>query len=54
MPSNMCYGFLKMLIWGQTVSKRKKWDFFDFFEIFKLLKIRASSFVALLILRHFI
>ena len=40
---------------GETVSKRKK-DIFliFFFEIFKILKIRDSSFVALLILRHLI
>ena len=43
------------LIWGETVLKRKKWIFFDFFlEIFNILKIRDSSFVALLILRLFI
>ena len=24
LPSNTCYGFLKILIWGETVSKRKK------------------------------
>ena len=41
---NMCYGFLKILIWGggETVLKRKKniEHFFDFFlEIFKILKI---------------
>ena len=40
---------------GETVSKRKKLDIFlIFFEVFKILKIRDSSFVALLILRHFI
>ena len=40
---------------GETVSKRNKMDiFWKFFEIFKILKIRDSSFVALLILRQFI
>ena len=24
LPSNICYGFLKILIWRETVSKRKK------------------------------
>ena len=55
LPSNICYGFLKILIWGETVLKKKKLDIFlKFFKIFKLLKIRDSSFVALLILRQFI
>ena len=52
--SNICYGFLKILIWGETVLKRKQSFFWKVFEIFKILKIRDSSFVALLILRHFI
>ena len=41
---------------GETVLKRKKyWTFFwKISKIFKILKIRDSSFVALLILRHFI
>ena len=39
---------------GETVPKGKKWVFLIFFEILKILKIRDSSFVALLILRHFI
>ena len=55
--SNICYCFLKILIWWETVSKSKKmgifWGFFSL-EIFKILKIRDGSFVALLILRHFI
>ena len=40
---------------GETVLKRKKIGrFFIFFlKMFKILKIRDSSFVALLILRHF-
>ena len=24
LPSNICYGFWEILIWGETVSKRKK------------------------------
>ena len=48
LPSNISYVFLKILIWGKNVSKRKK-----IFEIVKILKIRDRSFVALLILRHF-
>ena len=55
LPSNICYGFLKILIWGETVSKRKKLDiFFKIFRNFQNFEIRDSSFVALLILRHFI
>ena len=45
------FGFF---IWGETCSKRKKWAFLKISEIFKILKIRNSSFVTLLILRHFI
>ena len=46
-PSNICYGFLKILIWGKLSRKEKKWTFFPiFFEMFKMLKIRDSSFVA--------
>ena len=53
--SNICYGFLKIVIWGETVLKRKKSTFFwKFFKIFEILKIRDSNFVALLILRQFI
>ena len=47
--------FLKILIWGKLFRKEKKMDLF--LKIFKknqILKIRDSSFVALLILRHFI
>ena len=40
------------MIWGELSRKEKNEHFF--FEIFKILKIRDSSFVALLILRHFI
>ena len=40
---------------GETVSKRKKLDLFlEIFQNFEILKIRDSSFVALLILHHFI
>ena len=39
---------------GNGLEKRKNDIFLKFFEIFKILKIRDSSFVALLILRHFI
>ena len=48
--------FLKILIWGETVLKKKKMDLFIFFssKFFKIFKIRDSSFVAVLILRHFI
>ena len=56
LPSNICYGFLKIFIWGKLFRKEKKsWTlFWKFSEIFKILKIRDSSFVALLILRHLI
>ena len=41
---------------GKLSRKEKKLDIFfkKKIEIFKILKIRDSSFVALLILRHFI
>ena len=43
------------LILGDTVSKRKNWTFFEKFpKFFRILKIRDSSFVAPLILRHLI
>ena len=32
LPSNICYGFLKILMWGETVLKRKKIG--PFFENF--------------------
>ena len=55
LSSNICYGFFKILIWGVTVLKIKKiGPFLKISEIFKISKIRDSSFVALLILRHFI
>ena len=56
LPSNILYGFLKILILRGKILKRKEkcWKFWNFLEIFKILKIRDSSFVALLILRHFI
>ena len=54
LPSNICYGFLNILIWGK-LSKRKNGHFSIFFSKFsKILNIRDSSFVALLIIRHFI
>ena len=48
--------FKKKLFWGKLFRKEKKWIFFVIFcfKIFKILKTRDSSFVALLILRHFI
>ena len=46
--------FLKILIWGKLSRKEKNGHFFKIFDIFKILKIRDSSFVALLNLRHFI
>ena len=49
----MCYGFLKIWIWEKLFRKEKNGHFMKTFEIFKILKIRHSSFVALLILRHF-
>ena len=51
-PSNILYGFFDNFNLGETASKRKKIE--HFFEIVKILKIQDSSFVALLILRHFI
>ena len=56
LPSNICYGFLKSLILkGKILKKKEKMlKFWKFLGIFKILKIRDSSFVALLILPHFI
>ena len=39
---------------GNCLEKKKRIFFWKIFEIFKILKIRDSSFVALLIIRHFI
>ena len=40
---------------GENFEKKKKcWKFWKFLGIFNILKIRDSSFVAQLILRHFI
>ena len=39
---------------GNCFEKKKMDIFWNFLEISKILKIRDSSFVALLILRHFI
>ena len=57
LPSNILYAFLKILILKGIILKKKKkmLEILDFFlKFFKILKIRDSSFVALLILRHFI
>ena len=56
LPSNILYGVLKILILRGKILKNKKkcLKFWKCLEIFKILKIRDSSFVALLILRHFI
>ena len=52
LPSNILYGFLKIVILrGKFLKKKKMLKILEFFEI---LKIRNSSLVALLILRHFI
>ena len=35
LPSNICYGFLKILIWGKLSRNKKKWTFFaNFFSKF--------------------
>ena len=54
LPSNICYSFFKILNGGKCFEKKKKHFFLKIFEILKTLKIRDSSVVALLILRHFI
>ena len=56
LPSNICYGFLKILILrGKILKKKNKMlKILKFLGIFKILKIRDSRFVALLILHHFI
>ena len=55
LPSNICYVFFENFGLGETISKRKKNDIvLEIFKILKVLKIRDSSFVALLILRQFI
>ena len=47
--------FLNFDLGGNCLEKKKNWAlFWKFFEMFKILKIRDSSFVALVILRHFI
>ena len=52
----MLNGFWKFLIWGENCEKEKKnaEKFWKFSIFFKISKIRDSSFVTLLILRHFI
>ena len=54
LPSNIYYGFLKILILRGEILKKKKKNVEIFLGIFKILKIRDSSFVAQLILLHFI
>ena len=56
LSSSILSGFLKILILrGKILKKKKKcWQFWKFWGIFKIFKIRDNSFVALLILRHFI
>ena len=51
MPSNILYSFLTILIFEGKDEKKKNGHFF---KIFKILKLRHISFVALLILRHFV
>ena len=57
---NICYGFTyvtffwKFLFEGKLFQKEKMGIFLEIFKILKILKIRDSSFVAILILRHFI
>ena len=54
LPSNILHAFLKILfLRGKCFGNIKFLRFFYiFFGIFKIRKIRDSSFVALLILRH--
>ena len=55
MDHPVCYVFFENFGLGKLFRKEKKLTFFlAIFGIFKILKIRDSSFVALLILRHFI
>ena len=56
LPSNILLRFFENFdLGGNCLEKIKIGHFFNFFlEIFEILKIRDSSFVALLILRHFI
>ena len=56
LPSNILSVFLKILILRGKILKKKKncRKFWKFWGIFKIFKIWDSSFVALLILRHFI
>ena len=56
-PLTYCtFFFFKILMLRGKILKKKKtcWKFWKFLVIFKKFKIRDSSFVALLILRHFI
>ena len=43
-----------MICKGKMKKKEKNLEILEIFEISKILKIRDSSFVALLMLRHFI
>ena len=53
LPSNILYGFLKILILRVKTFKRKELlTILEIWQIFNILRIRDSSFVALLILRH--
>ena len=55
LPSNILSGFLKILILrGKILEKKKNCrKFWKFWGICKIVNIRDSSFVAPLILRHF-
>ena len=50
----MLWFFENFDFWGNCFEKKKMDIIIFFLESFKILKIRDSSFVALLILRHFI
>ena len=52
LPSNILYGFLKILIFRVKILKKKKkaLKILFFFEIFKIFKIQDCSFVAILTL----
>ena len=55
LPSNILYGVVKIVIlMGKCFEKDFLIFFWEIFEIFEVLKIQDSSFVALLILHHFI
>ena len=53
LPSNILYVFYENFVFkGKMFRKYIILKIFDFFVIFKISKIRDSSFVALLIIRH--